>query len=287
MKMFKPSLLSLFLFSSFYSFAQFGFVKKAEIEAIKDTRIVIVLNADSAYSAAVQTAMQRYWSFNTGYVFVQDSMLKPYLKKPEYSFLVFSKSKGSRIKTKVCTAETDINGILLAKSFKRKIAAADMVAIGLCSNTIDTSDWYPELVRGIQMLDFYMNHALQAKDDRAISESFILKNYPTDKNVLSGQTLLYEKKVLNIKPNEDAAVIWDGDIDELVDNDGIYEAILKQDPTKAYYYQVQDEKYCNKLVVSAQNSELMYFDSSGRDNCKLTAKDLKALKAIKEKAGKL
>lgn len=287
MKNLHLKLTVLFLLSSYVSFAQFGFVKKADVELMKDTRMVVVLNADSAYSAAIQAAVQRYWSFNTGYVFVSDTSLKPYLKKPDYSFLVFSKSKGSRIKAKVCTAENDINGVLLAKNYKRKISAADMVAIGYCSNTIDTIDWYPELVRGIQLLDFFLNHALQAKDDRAMSESFLMNNYPTDKGVMSSQTLLFEKRILDIKPTEDAAVLWDGEIDEQVNVEGIHEAILKQDPTKVYYYQVQDEKYCNKLVVSAQNSELMYFTSTGRDKCKLTSKDLKALKSIKDKASKL
>ncbi len=275
------------LFLSVSSFAQFGFQKKPEIDRIKDTRIVVVLNSDSSYNASIQAAMQKYWTFNTGYVFVIDTMLKPYLKKPEYSFLVFSKSKGSKLKAKVNSAENDINGLLLAKNYKRKVMADDMVAIGYCSNSIDTADWWPELTRGVQLLNSYMNIAIEGKDDRAISESFLMNNYPTDKGVMSSQTLLFEKKVLDIKPTEEVGKLWDGEADEQVDRDGIYQAILQQDQTKLYYFQVQDEKYCNKLVISAAGSELMYFTSTGRDNCKLTAKDLKTLKSIKEKAAKL
>jgi hypothetical protein len=284
----KKYLLVIAVFcTALFAHAQFGFVKKPEIERIKDTRVVVVLNADSSYNASIQAAMQKYWTFNSGYVFVSDTMLKPFMKKPEYSFLVFSKSKGSRLKVKVCSAESDINGLLLAKSFKRKVPSDDMVAIGYCSNTIDTADWWPEMVRGVQMLNGYLNIAIEGKDDRAISESFLMSNYPTDKAVMTSQTLLYEKKLLDIKASEDVPTLWDGEADELVDRDAIYQAILHQDQTRCYYMQVQDEKYCNKMVISANGSELMYFNSTGRDNCKLTAKDLKNLKTIKMKAQKL
>ena len=275
------------LFTTITGFAQFGFVKKAEIERIKDTRMVVVLNADSSYNAAITAAIQKYWTFNSGYVFVSDTNLKAYLKKPEFSFLVFSKGKGSKIKVKVCSAENDLNGLLLAKSFKRKVAEDDMVAFGLCDNVIDTNDWWPNMVRGVQLLNAYMNIAIEGKDDRAISFSFLTSNYPTNKGVMSSQTLIFEKKQLELKPSEDAAQLWDGDVDEQIDRDVIYQAIISQDPTKVYYYQVIDEKYCNKLVISAANSELMYYDSGSRDNCKLKAKDLKELKAIKIKAAKM
>lgn len=275
------------IFSALLGKAQFGFVKKAEIERVKDTRIVVVLNADSSYNASIQAAMQKYWTFNSGYIFMSDTNMKQFMKKTEYSFLVFSKSKGSRLKVKVCSAESDINGLLLAKTFKRKVPTDDMIAVGYCSNSIDTFDWLPEMVRGVQLLNSYLNIAIEGKDDRAISESFLMNNYPTDKAVMSSQTLMFEKKALDIKATEDASKLWDGEVDEQVDRDPIYDAILKQDPTKVYYYQVLDEKYCNKLVVSANGSELMYFNSNGRDHCNLTAKDLKALKALKDKASKL
>jgi hypothetical protein len=53
-----------------------------------------------------------------------------------------------------------------------------------------------------------------------------------------------------------------------------------------YYLWVKDEKYCNKLVITAQNSELMYFESAAPDKCKLTNKDLENLNNIKKQAMK-
>jgi len=275
------------IFASLSSQAQFGFQKKTEIENIKDTRVVVVMYSDSSYNASIQAAMQKYWTFNTGYIFVSDTNMKQYSKKPEYSFLVFSKGKGSKNKIKANTAENDINGLLLAKTYKRKIAADDMVAIGYCENQIDTQDWYPQVVRAVQLLNYYMNLAIEGKDDRAISESFLMNNYPTDKGVMSSQTLMYEKKILDIKPSEEVNKLWDGESEEQIDKDAIYQAILTQDQTKCYYFQVQDEKNCIKLVLSAAGSELMYYNTTGRDHCKLTDKDLKGLKKIKDKAAKL
>src|SRR5437773_1090377 len=104
----KFAFLTLFLAaSSVVSFAQFGFVKKAELEKLKDTRTVVVLSNDSAYNASIRDAVEKYWNF-TGFIFAYDTAMKPY-NKPEFSFLVFSKSKFSKIKAKVCSSEEDFN----------------------------------------------------------------------------------------------------------------------------------------------------------------------------------
>jgi hypothetical protein len=74
--------------------------------------------------------------------------------------------------------------------------------------------------------------------------------------------------------------------DEKIDIDEIQKVIKWQDNAFAYFYYSKDEKFCNKLVVSAANSELMYFANTSPANCKCNAKDLKALKTIKDKAVK-
>jgi len=51
------------------------------------------------------------------------------------------------------------------------------------------------------------------------------------------------------------------------------------------YFYSKDEKHCNKLVTST-TGELVYYDQASADDCKMNAKDLKALKAKKEKAAK-
>jgi hypothetical protein len=88
-----------------------------------------------------------------------------------------------------------------------------------------------------------------------------------------------------MKGKEDAMTLFDGDAEE-VDVEEIQKAIKWQDNSMLYYYYSKDEKFCNKLVVSAANSELMYFSSESVEKCKCNAKDLKALKEIKDKANK-
>ena len=78
---------------------------------------------------------------------------------------------------------------------------------------------------------------------------------------------------------------FDGEIEE-VDRDVIYRAILDQDNAVLYTLLVKDEKYCNKLIISAQNSELMYYDSSSPEKCKLSNKDLEALNNLKKETMK-
>jgi cell division protease FtsH len=79
------------------------------------------------------------------------------------------------------------------------------------------------------------------------------------------------------------ATLFDGDVEE-VDIEEIQKAIKWQDNGLAYYYYSKDEKFCNKLVLSAANSELMYFTNESPEKCKCNAGNLKALKDIKVKA---
>jgi hypothetical protein len=66
----------------------------------------------------------------------------------------------------------------------------------------------------------------------------------------------------------------------------IYDAILSQDPDVIYVYSVFSETYCDKIFVSAANNEVVHFVSTGVENCKLAAKDLKNFRARIEKASK-
>src|SRR3979409_1178984 len=114
----KPVLFFTFILISSLTFAQFGFVKKAELEKFKDTRTVVILSTDSAYNASIKAAVERYWSF-TGTIFAYDPGLKQY-NKPAFSFLVFSKGKGAKIKAKTCSSEEDFTGLQVLKKFQRK-----------------------------------------------------------------------------------------------------------------------------------------------------------------------
>lgn len=275
MKKFALVVIAIFIYS--LSNAQFGYAKKEELDKVKDTRTVVVLSTDSAYNASIKAAMDRYWSF-TGTIFAYDTALRAY-NKPEFSFLVFSKSKNSKIKAKVCSSEEDFNGLQLLNKFKRRALPEEVIARAYCSNRIDTADWEAEMIRGVQMLNNYFNYALEAKGDLTPS------NYPTDKSQMLNKKLLIPDKVLELKGKEDGPVLLDGELEE-VDWEDIQKAIVKQDPATMYYYYSFDENHCNKLVVTAERSELMYFSEESREKCTCTAKDLKALKTAKDKASK-
>jgi hypothetical protein len=278
----KIILLSTFLLAYTFSFAQFGnFKKKEEVEKFKDTRLVVVLFEDSAYSASIIAAVERYWSF-TGFEFAQDNELANY-KKGDYAFLYFSKSKGSKIKAKVCSSEEDMNAFVITKKFSRRVQPDNLLAYGFCSNKIDTGDWAAEATRAVQLLNNYLNAAIQVEKSSDLSSSKMMSDYPSDKSQLVDKKLLIEEKQLDLKGKEDAMTLYDGDAEE-VDVEVIQKVIKWQDNGFAYFYYSKDEKFCNKLVVSAANSELMYFANSSPANCKCNAKDLKALKMIKDKA---
>ncbi|MBP7511014.1 MAG: hypothetical protein KA981_03740 [Bacteroidia bacterium] len=276
--------LTAFLLTGLFSFAQFGnFKKRADLEKFKDTRLVIVLLPDSAYSASIIAAVERYWTF-TGYEFAEDTALYRY-KKGDYAFLYFSKSKGSKIKAKVASSEEDMNAFVVTKKYSKRIVPDNLLLYGFCSNRIDTADWEFETTRAIQLMNNYLNYAVQVERDGDLSISSMMNNYPSDKNQLLDKKLIIEDKQLELKGKEDATTLFDGDVEE-VDVEEIHKAIKWQDNGYVYYYYSKDEKFCNKLVLSAANSELMYFTSTSPDNCKCVAKDLKALKEIKVKAQK-
>lgn len=274
--------LALMLIQITVAFAQFGDKKKADIDKLKDSRLVVVLFTDSAYNASIKYAVERYWGFNGGFLFVYDSAMKAYAKG-DYSYLIFSKAKGTKIKAKLCAAEPDFNGFLILNKYKKKATELEILAKAYASNTIDTSDWLAECIRGVQLLNNYLNIAVEARSDKEMSESYLMSKYPTDKSSMNGKKLLIEGRLLEIKGKIDAPTLLDGDIEELADNDEINKSIVAQDAAVMHYYFSNDEKNCNKLVVTS-DGQLMYFKQESRDKCKCETGDLKAMKSMKDKA---
>jgi hypothetical protein len=257
--------------------AQFGFVKKADIEKFKDSRMIVVLSNDSIYNASIKFAIERFWTFNAGFEFVHDTMMKPY-NKGDYSFLTFAKGKKSnKIKAKLWSSEDDFNGLIITSKYRKRAKITELIAQGYCSNVIDTTDWYPELVRAVQILNNFFNYAVQAENDKAINYYTMTSNYPSDLTILSNKKLLVELGTLQMKGKEDASALFGNEVEE-VDRDDINKAILTQDPDVVYVYAVYNEKYCDKIYVSAANSEVMHFITTSADNCKCVAKDLKGIK---------
>lgn len=281
----KLALLSCLYFLGFNVFAQFGnFKKKDDLEKFKDTKLIVVLFPDSAYTFSIAAAIERYWTF-TGFEFAEDTSMYRY-KKGDYAFMYFSKSKGSKNKAKLASCVEDFNGLVITKKYSRRVVPDNLLAYAYCSNRIDTGDWEGEMTRAVQLLNNYFNYAVQAKSNGDINPTRMMNNYPSDKSMLLDKKLLIENGQLDLKGSKlDAMTLFDGDAEE-VDIDDIYKAIKWQDNTLLYYYYSKDEKYCNKLVISAANSELMYFDSTSPDKCKCNAKDLKALKDIKTRVNK-
>ena len=265
--------------------AQFGFAKKADVEKFKDTRLIVALSNDSTYNASIKKAVQTFWTFNAGFEFVHDSMMKPY-NKPEFSFLTFARGKKStKIKAKLWSSEDDFNGLIVTTKYRKRAKVAELMAQGYCSNVIDTNDWYPELVRAVQMINNYFNYAIQAESDKEISYSQMTHNYPGDLTIVTSKKLLVELGTLQMKGKEDASAIFGNEVEE-VDRDIINKAILTQDPDVMYVFSVYNEKYCDKIFVSAANSDVMHFITTSADHCKCVAKDLKEIKQRIDKANK-
>ena len=274
----------LLLLASYQASAQFGFFKKkSDLEKFKDTKVIVVLFLDSAYNASIETAMLRHWKFNS-FEIAFDNDLQKY-KKEDVAYLTFSKSKGSKNKARLGSCEEDFNGLVLLNKFKRKALPEDILAQSFCSNSIDTSDWSFELQRAVQMMNNYLEYASAVDRDADLAASKMMVDYPSDRNQLLDKKLLVEDKMLDLKGKKDANDLFDGEIEE-VDREVIYRAILDQDNALLYTLLVKDEKYCNKLIISAQNSELMYYDSSSPEKCKLTNKDLEALNNLKKETMK-
>jgi hypothetical protein len=266
------------------TFAQFGQAKKSDIEKFKDSKLIVVLFADSAYNASIEAAVKRFWNFHGSFEFVPDSATKNY-SKGDYFFLTFSRSKKStKLKAKLGASEDDFNGLMVTKKFKKRSRLDEIVAQAFCSNQIDTGDWYPELIRAVQILNNYFNYAIQANSDKEISANYMISNFPADLSILNGKRLLIETGNLSLKGKEDASQLLGMDVEE-VDQDELYKAILTQDPDVVYMYPVVNEKYCDKIFVSAAGSEVMYYTTgSNSDPCKCTAKDLKGFKSKIDKA---
>lgn len=263
--------------------AQIGFKKKKEdIEKFKDSRMVVVLMSDSSYNTSIKEAIEKYWTFNGGFIFAYDTAMKEY-NKPEYSYLYFSKGKGAKIKAKVGSSEEDFNGLVVTMGgrFKKKAPKTDLVAGAFCSSVIDTSDWYPEMVLAVQLLNNYFNAAIEAGSDKEMVN--IANNAPSDITLLD-QTIYVPLKALALKGKEDAATLSGGTEVEEMDVDDIYKSIIKRESNLVFFYS-KAEKGCNK-VITTTTGELVYYGTASLEDCGLNAKDLKALKTKRDKAGK-
>jgi hypothetical protein len=286
----KPKIMllaALLLGGVLSTYAQFGYpdTKKTDIEKFKDNRLIVVLYADSAYNASVKAAVERFWTFNSGFEFVNDTMMKAY-NKPEYAYMMFAKSKKSvKIKAKLGSSEDDFNGLIITTKYRKRAKFLEIIANGFCGNVIDTTDWYPELVRSVQMINNYFNYAIQAKGDKEITPSYMMSNCPGDLQTIYNKKLLVETGKILMKGKEDASFIYGNEVEE-VDRDDIYKAILTQDPEVVYVFSVFTEKFCDKIFVSAANSEVMHYVSGGVEDCKCVAKDLKNFKQRIDKANK-
>jgi len=280
----KLFVVSLLVVLNYAAAAQFGFFKKkSEIEKFKETKVVVVLFYDSAYNASIETAMLRYWKFNNFEVAFDNELMQ--YKKKDVAYLMFSKSKVSKNKAKLGSCEEDFNGLVLTNKFKRKAMPEDILAQAFCSNNIDTADWNFEMQRAVQMLNNYFEYAMNATRDGDITAAKMMSDYPSDKNLLLDKKLLIEDKTLALKGKKNAPDIFDAEVEE-VDRDVIYRAILDQDNATVYSLLVKDEKFCTKLILTSQNSEVMYYQTSNPETCKLNNKDLEALAAIKKEAMK-
>jgi peroxiredoxin family protein len=283
-------ILMFFLIVTSKVSAQFGYIKKSDLDKVKDSRLVVVLFNDSAYNAAIVKAMEKYWKYSGSFITEYDTsaQMKDLNKKPEHYYLLFSKSKASpRIKLKACMMEEDVNGIVISKKYRKKITPELAVAVGMSSNLIDTFDWYPELVRSVQLLNNYFDLASMAKDDKSISFSTMASNYPAKHDLLNNKKLYVLKSQDGLVGKEDGGMLWDDSFEVIDEPEELYKLILKQNEDAVYFFSTKDEKYCNKMFVLANGSELMHYSStSSKNDCKCTSKDIKALKALKDKANK-
>lgn len=283
MKKLLSSILFTLLFLNAYS--QFGtFKKKEDLEKFKDSKLIVVMFNDSAYNASVAAAIEKYWSF-TAFDFASDEEMTKY-RKGNYTFLIFSKAKGSKNKSKLGSSEEDFNGLAILNKFSKRATKENLMAYAFCNNKIDTSDWETEMIRGVQMLNNYFNYAIQVEKDRDLSEGSMMANYPSDKNIIFDKKLLIENGQLLQKGKEEPMDVYGGEVDAEIESEDIQTAIKNQDNSLMYFYYAKDEKSCNKLFVSAANSELMYFSSVAPDKCKCEMKDLKELKAIRDEVSK-
>lgn len=287
MKKLSTLILVLFALSHFAAKAQFGYIKKEEIDKIKDSRLVVILFNDSAYNASVLKAVERYWKFTGSYLVAYDTsvILKEYNKKNDYTYLVFSKGKAStKIKIRACLSEDDVNGLVLIRKFKKKILPDNALAYSFCSNRVDTNDWYPEIVRALQLMNNYLDITTMASDDKAISIGTLASNYPTNKSLMNGKTLYVLKEQVGLKGKEDGAQIWGDSYEEIDELEDLYKLILNQSDDAIYFFSSKDDKFCNKLFIVANGNELMYFTStSSTDECKCTSKDIKNLRTLRDK----
>lgn len=264
------------------AFAQFGYIKKKwELDSIKANKIIVVLFPDSSYSESVMQAMEDYWNFSP-YEFAEDTSMYMYKKTRNY-YLLFSKSKGSKNKAKLCSSVEDFNGFVITNKYSKKIAKENVVAYAHVKNNIDTADWKTVAKIGVQLLKNYLTICDKAENENEFANiNRLMSNYPSEKNQLLDKNLLIETGNLKLEGKEDASKLFGGEV-EILSADEINAKIDAQDYNSLYFYISKDEKYSHKLLITLAGCELMYYSSSAIDKPHISAKELKEVKAMKDK----
>lgn len=277
----KVLIVTFALLFSTLTYAQFGNIKhKWEIDSLKAYKIVVVLFPDSAYSESVMQAMEDYWNFSD-FEFAEDTSMYRYKKTKNY-YLLFSKSRGSKNKSRLCSSSEDFNGFVITNKYNKKIYPENVVAYAHVRNNIDTIDWQTIAITGVQLLKNYLQVVDKAESEKDFNNNLLFRDYPTEKNLLLDKTLMMQPGSLDMKGKEDPVVLFNGSVEESF-IDEIQARIVNQDNNYLYFYTSKDDKYCHKFVLTTAGSELLYYSTTSPDKCGCNSKDLKDLKAMKDR----
>jgi hypothetical protein len=159
----------------------------------------------------------------------------------------------------------------------------NVVAYAHVKNTIDTGDWKTVAIIGVQLLKNYLMICDKANNENEFANvNRLMSNYPTEKNLLLDKTLLVQIGTMKLEGKEDASALFGGEV-ELLSDDEINAKLAVQDFNSLYFYTSKDERYIHKLLITTAGSELLYYASGPADKPYITAKDLREIKAMKDK----
>jgi hypothetical protein len=245
----KNILLIIFLSISNFAIAQFGYNNSKDLDRLKKTTTVVVLdNMPTVYNERITYAFNNFWKFNK-YIFVTENKTEPYLSDPQYSyFLRANRSSNSG---------TFPFRLVIGLNKKTKYASLqllDHLVYVLYDLGKDGSEFC--VINLVQTLQNYLINEDFYKDVQGLNE--MKKHYESQSSIIKTKTLYIYNEYLNGDITEIQKIndCYNYNV-EIVTKEKLEDAIFSQDDNVVYFYVTNSN---DTYIITAKEGKIIYYN---------------------------
>lgn len=243
--------------------AQIPVATEKQINAFYKSTTLVVREGGmfSDFNSEIEAVMKEHWTV-TPYKFISPNDLGKYMHNSKYSFIMKTKIRYDA--KKVADVEYNFLTLVLGlQGAKNVTTLPDLCSFPLSYDQGDDSKYMFKLPSAVQ---FMQNHVELTRSNDKVSAENVIKYYNKNRTKFSEKTLYVLKADLAPKVNSLAKIkkIYKGKV-KVVSIEEMKRAIDEKDESIVFLHKVGPTKNspkarCWKLVLSASDAQLFYFD---------------------------